>query len=107
MTTRTELVRKLRAMGRSPFAPEAATALEMARRLELKTAKSVAQDIAALLRGHGLRVKVRPRNSRAAPDHKRLDVEIRYFTSRSIFPMRWDMQITVTSNEHIQRPPRK
>jgi hypothetical protein len=50
MTTRTEKIRKLRALARSPNKHEAALALEKAQQLERTTAKAIAIAIGATQR---------------------------------------------------------
>jgi hypothetical protein len=105
MTTRTEKVRKLRALGRSPNKHEAALALQKARELEPKTAKGIAMDIASLLKEQGLKVRVSRYNpsryrSREGPA---FDVEIDYRTSQArIFRPRHQLEITIV--EYEERP---
>jgi hypothetical protein len=62
MTTRTEKIRKLRALARSPNKHEAALALEKAQQLERTTAKAIAIAIGELLKERGLTVRVRRRD---------------------------------------------
>ena len=81
MTTRTEKIRKLRALtrDRGAFENEAAVALAKAQALELRTAKAIAWAIAQLLETRGLIVRVR---RRGAEEHRsRVDVDVRYFCS--------------------------
>jgi hypothetical protein len=66
MSTRTEKIRKLRALahsGSGAFPHEAAVALRMAEALEAKTpnAKAVAQAVAKVLKERGMTVRVRRR----------------------------------------------
>jgi hypothetical protein len=105
MTTRTEKVRKLRALGRSPNKHEAALALQKARELEPKTAKGIAQDIASLLKEQGLKVRVRrysPQSRGARPPS--FDVEIDYRTSQAkVFRPRHQLEITIIEYDHLSR----
>ena len=97
MTTRTEKVRKLRALARSPNKHEAALALQKARELKPKTAKGVAQDIASLLKALGLKVRV-SRHDRGyrQPGGPSFDVEIDYRTSRAMtFRPRHYLEISI------------
>jgi hypothetical protein len=76
MTTRTEKVRKVRALARS-----AALALEKAQALEARTAKGLAQAVAQALEARGLVVRVRRRNGEVP--RSKVDVNVQYSVSRS------------------------
>ena len=78
MTTQTEKVRKLRALGRSPNKHEAAAALAKAQALESKTAKAIAHDVAQLLKTRGLTVRVRRRSAEYWEPTPRPDVTVQY-----------------------------
>jgi Protein of unknown function (DUF2786) len=85
-TTRSEKIRKLRALARSPNRHEAALALEMAEKLESKylTARGVALAIEPLFSKRGLKVRVR-RYRTSEPYRNPVDVEVRYRRSRASY----------------------
>ena len=58
MTTRTEKLRRLHALARSPNKHEAALALAKAQAMESGTAKAITQAIAKLLEARGMQVRV-------------------------------------------------
>jgi hypothetical protein len=100
VTTRTEKIRKLRALGRSPNPHEAASALEMARKLEARaiTAKGAALAIASLFEARGLTVRVRRHNAPWAGQGERraFNVEISYRVSKAkVFRPRRDLKIDI------------
>src|SRR5262245_49319467 len=103
MTTQTEKIRKLRALGRSSNSHEAALALEMARKLEAKaaTAKGAARAIAALFEERGLSVHMRRHNAQETLNWRRtFDVEISYRVSKAkVFLPRHTLKIEITEFE--------
>jgi uncharacterized protein DUF2786 len=99
MTTRTEKeVRKLLRLSRDRAATknEAAVALAMAQKLEAKTAKAIAHDIAQLLEARGLIVRVRRRRSGENYHRPRpkVDTEVRYWCSQSHSYHQFEILIT-------------
>jgi hypothetical protein len=85
MTTRREKIRKLRALGRSPYRHEAEAALAKAQALEssMMTARGTAQDIAQLLQGRGMAVRVKPHRAGERWSGSKVDVDVRYCVSRA------------------------
>jgi len=106
MTTRSEKVRKLRALGRSPNKHEAALALQKARELEPETAKGVALGIASLLKEQGLKVRISRHGQRPSrgPRPSSFDAEIDYRTSQAkVFRPRHYLEITIVEYGHLDR----
>ena len=99
MSTRTEKVRKLRALARSPNRHEAALALAKAQELEGRTAKAIAQAIAQLLKARGMQVLVRRRVSRERWPNTKADAAVRYFSSRGRWLAPHRIQIDVIEYE--------
>jgi Protein of unknown function (DUF2786) len=102
MTTRTEKVRKLRALARDKgaFANEAAVALAKAQALEFRTAKAIAHAIAQLLEARGMQVRVRRRRSAGEPWlRSKVDADVRYFCSRSRYSRSHQILIEVAEYE--------
>lgn len=99
MTTRTEKVRKLRALARDKgaFANESAVALAKAQALEFRTAKAIARAIGQLLEARGMQVRVRRRGTEER--WSRVDVDVRYFCSRSRYRQPHQIMIEVTEYE--------
>lgn len=100
MTTQTEKIRKLRALGRSPNPHEAAAALQKARELESRTptAKGVALAIVALFEGRGLKARARRYKSDGYPSGRgpAFDVEIDYRISQAkTFRPRYQLKISI------------